>query len=640
MLTRSRSLRFLRGNHKAREYEDDVLLPPKAPQTELDRYFTASPILRPERNLDAFDITQRPSTSDGVSDRSTKMFHLKSLNNSPSVHPHDRRIESPLRTSNMSPSVLYSAEVTTGSGVIGIALGSPTTGSHWNPTPHSSTSKLDLSADDNVSPPPPPPKTTQPWENSQQEPQKPKLSRWKSLFRKLPPPPPSPLAKPSFYSVVTTVTAAGHADSHHELVSQASFKREEEWARTVSPPFYKADIRESRRGTAEESSACSPRTRGRAVTAPSSAVPEVIISENTNDATSPPAGGLLDIAIPDIKMERYSVMFSSLLQPNASQSSSLLARRQGLTEKVKPLNELSIKVCNAVLYSSLFEIVLITHQEEHLPIDDKVRWPAANPTTATSSPRLSLFPSANSSRAPSPRIPTANRAEKKLQRSMTAPAKSPLRQTFSQPTMDANKKKEDTLTVKPKAAPSVKSPIHPPRIDSFEYQKDLAVKPLRIVKQEEPSPRTPVSVASKLTASAKPPQFPPRSDSVRQLQVTKMSALSSHPHSPLIEATSPLQRIQSLSSPTGSTHEARSKGSRSTGTRNAAKPAPKPEIGIARSVSLSRANSTRATAKTVTSTASVKSPPVAERLVDKRALMPTMVEVGNRQSHRVQLVDV
>jgi hypothetical protein len=80
------------------------------------------------------------------------------------------------------------------------------------------------------------------------------------------------------------------------------------------------------------------------------AMPNAKASQNNSDAptagskTSTSLGGpLLDITLPDITMERYSVMFGNLLQSDPSRS-SLLARRQGNAEKVKPLKDLSAKV--------------------------------------------------------------------------------------------------------------------------------------------------------------------------------------------------------------------------------------------------------------------------------------------------------
>jgi hypothetical protein len=55
---------------------------------------------------------------------------------------------------------------------------------------------------------------------------------------------------------------------------------------------------------------------------------------------------LLDVDIPDVQMERYSIMFGSVLGKSSSTSSSLLARRQATLEKLKTVNEaLVAKVC-------------------------------------------------------------------------------------------------------------------------------------------------------------------------------------------------------------------------------------------------------------------------------------------------------
>lgn len=49
-------------------------------------------------------------------------------------------------------------------------------------------------------------------------------------------------------------------------------------------------------------------------------------------------GPLLDVDIPSIEMERYSVMFDSVIKPISS-ASSLLARRQATLDKLKVVNE-------------------------------------------------------------------------------------------------------------------------------------------------------------------------------------------------------------------------------------------------------------------------------------------------------------
>jgi hypothetical protein len=50
-------------------------------------------------------------------------------------------------------------------------------------------------------------------------------------------------------------------------------------------------------------------------------------------------GQMLDVDIPSIQLERYSVMFGSVLQKPTSTASSLLARRQATLDKLKTVNE-------------------------------------------------------------------------------------------------------------------------------------------------------------------------------------------------------------------------------------------------------------------------------------------------------------
>jgi len=64
-------------------------------------------------------------------------------------------------------------------------------------------------------------------------------------------------------------------------------------------------------------------------------------------STQPPAvAGLLGVDIPDTKLDRYSVMFSGVLDPTANKS-SLYERRQSKVhaDHVKPLEKIAIKVC-------------------------------------------------------------------------------------------------------------------------------------------------------------------------------------------------------------------------------------------------------------------------------------------------------
>jgi hypothetical protein len=56
-------------------------------------------------------------------------------------------------------------------------------------------------------------------------------------------------------------------------------------------------------------------------------------------------GQMLNVDIPSVQMERYSVMFGSLLQNSTQSSSTLLARRQATLDRLKTVNEeLALKV--------------------------------------------------------------------------------------------------------------------------------------------------------------------------------------------------------------------------------------------------------------------------------------------------------
>ena len=68
----------------------------------------------------------------------------------------------------------------------------------------------------------------------------------------------------------------------------------------------------------------------------------------------PHGGQLLDVDIPSVEMERYSVMFGNLLPKPAGMSSSLLARRQATLDKLKTVNEaLALKVSYRLAHLSL-----------------------------------------------------------------------------------------------------------------------------------------------------------------------------------------------------------------------------------------------------------------------------------------------
>ncbi|KAH7386171.1 hypothetical protein BKA64DRAFT_135329 [Cadophora sp. MPI-SDFR-AT-0126] len=148
------------------------------------------------------------------------------------------------------------------------------------------------------------------------------------------------------------------------------------------------------------------------------ATPEITIDGGNvvydGSQTTQKGAGLLDVDIPSIQMERYSVLFSSVLQKPQSQSSSLLARRQATLDKLKTVNE------------------ALASKERELEAKSKLLMPrrATSPGFKTQSPAFSLFPSTPRTRDPSPS--SRSRPSVTLQRSNTSPAAlSPSRPSFA-----------------------------------------------------------------------------------------------------------------------------------------------------------------------------------------------------------------
>jgi hypothetical protein len=107
-------------------------------------------------------------------------------------------------------------------------------------------------------------------------------------------------------------------------------------------------------------------------------------------------GGLmLDVDIPSIQMERYSVMFGSVLQKPTNTSSSLLARRQATLEKLKTVNEtLASKVSHHAI--GLFLVTASNGDQQNLELVENPRQRLPRRATSpqpTKSPAFSLFPS-------------------------------------------------------------------------------------------------------------------------------------------------------------------------------------------------------------------------------------------------------
>ncbi|KAF1948046.1 hypothetical protein EJ02DRAFT_364666 [Clathrospora elynae] len=652
MLTRSKSLRFLRNTRKdAFDQNNGQSMPPPTGQTGLDKYQSNILITKAEGRLEPPETVKRPSTSGGPGERKM-LFHQKT-NLAPSVYSQDQVFS--FASPTTSTTVLHTADITREQGVIGIALGSPTTGSHWNSTPQATSFRSNSRLADSSMASFRHFNDSSPSLVSHQQAPKSKLSRWKSMFRKAAPP---PSEKPSFYQLAqttTTITATFRADSPQDeklRESQVPLKQlESDRLHTVSPPTFKSDIRASRKWSpgefvAPQSPPSPPSTRERALTLGnpasnpratrsiqrafttpgppprstldgSSTMPQLTTSKSSGNISAAASNGgpLLDISLPDITMERYSVMFGNLLQPTTNRS-SLLERRQGNAEKVKLLNDLSAK----------------GNKQDESPSDFQLQRRATSPTGASPSPRLSLFPSSNLSRAPSPLPGSANRG-KPLKRTNTAPAKSPLEQTFSRSSNERMKISE-SARLKPTASPYLEPALTPTSFHSLESDATSftivagQIGPGFRLHLDEREPEW--EICSKPAAVA-PAPTPFRSLSQKQPKVTKLTALSSHPSASPLDAPSPLQRLQSLSTPPLSATAKRA----AIAARREEDATAKAIVGVARSVSVNRANSPRTLTRSNTDIKTTNE----ERLVERLVLMPTMVQVRNRRSHMVQLVD-
>ncbi|KAE8826986.1 hypothetical protein HRS9139_08158 [Pyrenophora teres f. teres] len=719
MLTRSKSLRFLKNNRNDQD-NGRSMQHAKGPQTGLDKYNSSTHFSGPEINLDSTHMAVRPNTSGGPGERlmSPKTQH-PALPDHPQDHVHS------FQSSTTSTTVPYTADTTTDRGVIGIALGSPTFASNWKAPPqpastmdhgHTASPMAMLSH----------PNGSLPSLSSRPDAPKSKLSRWKSMFRKTAPPPPEQ-EKPSFYQVTQAAATAAspvtepvvsapipnfapRADSHHDqesLEAQTPLKEGNgrEKLRTVSPPTYKPDIRASRKWTDEEfvapesppeTSAARGRTlkvgkhsfhRAHHMAAPRSEQNNTLAPQPNNTPAAAPkmafsdTASLLDFSLPDITMERYSVMFGSVLdfdinEYNPSQQDpsrlSLLARRQGNNEKVQPLTELSAKVYTPIFSNNRFGLTVEqAGQQLETPVEHRLQRRGTSPVPVASSPRLSLFPSPSPAHAPSPSATSPmNRSEIELKRSRTVPAKSPLCQTYAQ---HKDSPGLDSARLMPMASPSTKGSLTPTSFLSSDSEADSITivmaktapghaKPLTLHLDDREPEWTICSVQPKAAESgtrmfASIPNSPlVRSLSQNNQRITKHCALRSNPSSPAVEVPSMIQRLPSVSTQPQPDSPLAKKRAEIQARRAAAAAAKKEDptatattkatVGVARSVSVSRANSGIARSVSVTRASSPRSvasssaiSPMDTRSMDRLALTPTMVEVRSRKSQRVQLSD-
>ncbi|KAF1351577.1 hypothetical protein EJ07DRAFT_159321 [Lizonia empirigonia] len=678
----------------ARRVSGTELCPrPIASPTDFDRFKAASSGLRAERTPEVPKMVARPSTSGGPGERAIQ-FHKKTLP-APSVYSEDRFLAFSSPTS--STAVLHAVE--SPQEVIGIALGSPTIGSHWTSTPQATTENL--IADSHMSA----------WNHANasmttvtgpQAQPKPKISRWKSLFKKTAPP---PREKASFYQLAQQVTMA-RADSHHDTSPKSRTKPTLKTAGGVALPVsvFNSDMVAIRTKSHENlSSQEVQHGRKRSATLDAGrAAPRYRFQRSATTPNPPQAGpgasdtgslpvpplqstqsaagaGLLGVNIPDVSMDRYSVMFSGVLESTPNRS-SLYQRRQEKadTDKAKPLGKIIIK--NAGQQGELTRTQTPTMGYIALRVESSVSATVVVPCYWSHYTYLtSRYPN-TTYRNTSDTSAIASCLQLPRARSKTAPERTPTHQTFKTAEQGRSKPPSTSVTRLYSESPGLKPQqpaLTPTSIRSFESDNEsitivvgrtapAEAKAWKAhVESQEPEweilPK-PTSMATSSSTNRSTSRERPqrnatleRSLSRKQPRVTAASALCSHPSSAPIDVSSPLQNLQLLLTPPEPAEPVSQTAAewpvikRTTSQR---KPkvmgnggAQTATVGIARSVSVGKATRPRTLMRPHTD--SSKS---AERLEspekrlgvgmgERLALTPTLVEIGNRKSQRVQLVD-
>ncbi|KAF2501507.1 hypothetical protein BU16DRAFT_534168 [Lophium mytilinum] len=716
MLGRSKSLRLKSSQKDLRQQEADAPTPlPTARDDEprsdhhLDSLRTAALTTHPAKRAESPEQVQRPRTASAPGDRGKpSQFHKKAA---PVAITSD---EATFSFALPSPTtVLYAAEVHEDD-MIGMALGSPTTPARWNqpvqPTDYVTRPGLNRTYthiaydpsfqssdyEDGVG------KNSTTDSDPGQDVTKPKVSRWKSIFGR------KNTAPQPFYQLQQAPAPSSQVHSHNEVVQhrqRSSSRASTREALTKPAPTSAHEIREARKKHKAAKKAAADEAKeaknlkidsGKSLTSryenmkaevspkppPKDdwrfQVPRVTVSSGsqTTSPRTPGSGPLLDVDIPNVEMERYSVMFGSLLRPD--RSSSLLVRRQADPGKLKPLTELSKKKD----YIDGNNGLLKPTRRATSPS------PAKSPTFS-----LSLFPPAASKRdqnPPSPRVTSLHRP-RPLARSNTAPSISPSRQTFADPDAadDAGSKSQKNAP-RSSAAPRMHQVAEaeadsatqlltptPSTRASFDSQ-ETAMVPL-VVDPNSWDPRLEEpewEILSKPTEAAsqvqqrqglgklqeesqsspphnhqqekprRPSQSQPKSPPQAQARhLTKQTQRSTEDHR--LPPTS--ARSQSRDSPRIQVHHSPWDSPRSHASNSPKeRPSPKhtqserdvrgkgPTVGLARQVSVSRATGPKLLKPMV-----VSPPGLSEKLVDRKPLTPTLVELKNsgRKSQRVVLED-
>ncbi|KAI0843174.1 hypothetical protein F5Y06DRAFT_82717 [Hypoxylon sp. FL0890] len=337
------------------------------------------------------------------------------------------------------------------------------------------------------------------------------------------------------------------------------------------------------------------------------------------DTNQNSAGPLLNVEIPSITMERYSVMFGSVLQSQPS----LLARRQATVQRLKSIDD------------------AVEKEEEVMHRDLPRR--ATSPSRR--SPTFALFPPTPSKKPV--HVPSSN-ATARL-RSNTSPAelRSPSKATFEHSHSTPNQQHQQLQ--QQKQLPNEKPKIHrykePP---NHAYQKGkMTIATLARARDQHPTAReTQFSPDSSNLVLESPselssPEFEVvKSESIRPpasyMQEPKWQMMTPPTHTPSTESSSLVSdRKQPPSSPASSTHSSKTSDDEDAILENSSKMNPV-ELSIARQISISRQQRKMLRPLQTTSSRPQRSPskptPVPkiamgkdERLAETKTKTPTLI---------------
>ena len=230
--------------------------------------------------------------------------------------PVSRKVPSPILSSAVKPAEMESTDDVVN---IGVAIGSPSQTSYFSP-PMSSSRLAPPSQQDVTTPRTPPMRsnTTRETRTEDMDGARPKLSRWKSLGglfgrKRFASPPISRQGSRDALELKKREVA----ELRGEIAVQTTINS------TVTSPYSPRHLRKSKKSVKGRS----PLLRS-----------NLWDSDVPSGASPPPSqfAPLLNVDIPQVRMERYSVMFSELLPQRATRSSSLLARRQAMGDRLKP----------------------------------------------------------------------------------------------------------------------------------------------------------------------------------------------------------------------------------------------------------------------------------------------------------------